>query len=63
MSFKFREQALFNVAKMGVLKTGELLEFGWPEGVDVTLFPGGTRDAASDQVLVRVDELVVLQRQ
>ena len=48
---------------MGVLKTSELLEFRRPEGVDVALFPGGTRDAASDQVLVRVDQLVVLQRQ
>ena len=48
---------------MGVLETCKLLEFRRPEGVDVALFPGGTRDAASDQVLVRVDQLVVLPRQ
>ena len=46
-----------------MLKTCELLEFWWPEGTDVALFPGSTRDAAGNQVLVRVDELVVLERQ
>ena len=63
LGLEFGYEALFDVAEMRVLKTGKLFELRRPEGVDVTLFPGGTRDATSDQVLVRIDKLVVLQRQ
>ena len=48
---------------MGMLKTGELLEFRRPGRRNIADLSGGGHDGTGNQILVRVDKLVVLQTQ
>ena len=44
-----------------MLQAGELLELGRPGWRDVAYLSGGADDGAGDQVLIRVNQLVILQ--
>ena len=59
--FRFGKKSLFNVAEVRVLQTCKLFEFGRPGWRDVAYLSGGADDGAGDQVLIRVNQLVILQ--
>ena len=59
--FRFGKKSLFNIAEVRVLQAGELFEFGRPGWRDVAYLSGGADDGAGDQVLIRVNQLVILQ--
>ena len=58
--FKLGGQSFLDVAEVSVLETSKLLKLCGPSWVDVALLPSGTNHCTGDQVLIRVNQLVVL---
>ena len=63
MLLKFTHQALLDVAEMSVLQPRQLLELNWPSRVDVALSSSSADYCTSNQILIRIDKLMILKTQ
>ena len=60
---KFAHQPLLDVAEMSVLQPRQLLQLRWPSRIDVALSSSSADYCTSDQILIRIDKLVILKTQ
>jgi hypothetical protein len=58
---EFTHQSFLNVAEVSVLQARQLLELRRPPWIYVALSSASTDDCTSNQILIRVDELVILK--
>ena len=61
MLLEFTHQSFLNVAEVGVLQACQLLELRRPPWIYVALSSASTDDCTSNQILIRVDKLVILK--
>lgn len=60
---EFGDDALLDCGEVLVLEAGELDQLGRPNRLHITMLPRSRYDRASNQILVGIDNLVILEAQ